>query len=139
MTFLKCIEYAMLDDRTCIQPNLYDGEFCWNMENNILGWSCLLGDIPIGAPGTSYYIVPARATDLSGLPPAFIIIGALDLFLEENLAHAKKLIASGVPTELVVYPGLVHGGNLMVPEAQLSKRILRDTIDAIRRHIGVKN
>eukprot|EP00026_Physarum_polycephalum_P011315 Phypoly_transcript_11529.p1 GENE.Phypoly_transcript_11529~~Phypoly_transcript_11529.p1 ORF type:complete len:369 (+),score=36.08 Phypoly_transcript_11529:78-1109(+) len=103
----QSIEYGMLDDRTCIRPTGDLGEFVWNPEDNRFGWSCLLGDIPIGAPDTPYYIVPGRATDLSGLPSAFVSVGALDLFLDENIEHARKLIAGGVPTELIVYPGLV--------------------------------
>jgi triacylglycerol lipase len=53
--------------------------------------------------------VPARATDLGGLPPTFISVGALDLFFEESLEYARRLVRAGVPTELHVIPGAYHG------------------------------
>jgi len=135
----QLLEYPMLDDRTCTKPPGNQGEFICKPEHIRFGWSCLLGDIPIGAPDTSPYIVPARATDLSGLPPTFIFVGSLDLFLDESIEHARKLLANGVSTELIVYPGLVHGGNVLAPDIQLSKRILRNSLDAIRRNILQKS
>jgi len=130
--------YPMLDDRTCNKDPGYTGEFVWNNEKNRYGWASLLGDIPIGAPDTSCYIVPARATDLSGMPPTFMYTGSLDLFLEENIEHARKLYASGVPTEFHVYPGLVHAGEKYAAHTELIKRVNRDSMDSIRKHIGVK-
>ena len=90
------------------------------------------------APGTadvSPFAAPARATDLSGLPPTFMICGALDLFLEEDMEYARRLIRAGVPTELHVYPGAPHGFMFM-PEAQLSRTFARDSALALARAVG---
>lgn len=102
--------YPMLDDRTCVHPDphAYVGEFVWTPHNNHFGWSALLG-VPPGSSDVSPYAAAARAQDLSGLPPAFLSVGSLDLFLEEGVEYARRLLRSGVPTELHVFPGGFHG------------------------------
>ncbi|HLY56527.1 MAG TPA: alpha/beta hydrolase [Stellaceae bacterium] len=125
--------YPMLDDRTCTasDPNPYTGEFFWTPKNNRFGWSSLLGTAP-GSAGISPYAAAARAEDLSGLPPAFISVGALDLFLEENLEYARRLMRAGVPVELHVYPGAFHAFDL-ARDAQISIAAERDSRTALRR------
>ncbi|HTH27698.1 MAG TPA: alpha/beta hydrolase [Sphingobium sp.] len=102
--------YPMLDDRTGSigDPHPYTGEFVWTAEANRLAWACLLGKAP-GGDDVSPFAAAARADDLSALPPAFIVTGALDLFVEEDMDYARRLIRAGVPTELHVYPGAYHG------------------------------
>jgi acetyl esterase/lipase len=67
------------------------------------------------------------------LPPAFIAVGALDLFVEEKVAYAQRLLAAGVPTELHVEPAAFHGFDLMVPGAAVSRRFHKAWNDALRR------
>jgi acetyl esterase/lipase len=101
--------YPMLDDRTCTRdPHPQTGEFLWTRPSNHFGWRALLGEEP-GGPNISPYAAAARAADLASLPPAFIYVGSLDLFLEENLSYAERLLRAGVPCELHVYPGAYHG------------------------------
>lgn len=123
----------MLDDRTVTldPPHPYTGEFIWTHASNRFGWTALLGQEP-GSDGISPYAAAARAENLAGLPAAFIAVGALDLFLEENMAYAQRLIRAGVPTELHVYPGVYHGFQ-MVPNAQVTQAAARDQISALRR------
>ncbi|MEZ4620757.1 MAG: alpha/beta hydrolase [Caldilineaceae bacterium] len=127
----------MLDDGTVTRnpPHPYTGEFIWTHASNRFGWTALLGQEPGGA-GVSPYAAAARAEDLADLPPAFIAVGALDLFLEENMAYAQRLIRAGVPTELHVYPGVYHGFQ-MVPNAQVTQAAARDQINALRRGLQV--
>ena len=73
------------------------------------------------------------ATDLRGLPPAYIPVGDLDLFLDENITYAQRLLAAGVPTELHVYPGAFHGFNGFVPSAEISRRFNADRDHALKR------
>jgi acetyl esterase/lipase len=79
----QCLLYPMLDDRTTDAPdeNSFAGEYVWTHADNAFAWECLLGHKP-GAQVVSQYASPARATDLAGLPPTFIWVGALDLFVE---------------------------------------------------------
>jgi acetyl esterase/lipase len=125
--------FPMLDDRTVDHPELspYLGQFVWNNAANRFGWTSLLGAAPGGAD-VSPFAAPARATDLAGLPPTFVAVGALDLFLEENLDYARRLIRAGVPTELHVYPGAPHGF-MMVAGAEVSRTFGRDSLAALGR------
>lgn len=122
--------YPMLDDRSPSSTHPVTGEFGWTRERNAFGWQCLLGREP-GGDDVSPYAAPARAETLAGLPPAFIGVGSLDLFLEEDVAYAMRLIEAGVPTELRVYPGAYHGSDL-ITEARLSKAHARDQLEALR-------
>ncbi|MBV9509495.1 MAG: alpha/beta hydrolase fold domain-containing protein, partial [Caulobacteraceae bacterium] len=123
--------YPMIDDRTTADPAPSDfaGQYVWTRESNAYGWSALLNGPP-GGPDTPAYAAAARAENLSGLPPAYIACGALDLFIDENLAFARRLIRAGVPTEVHVYPGAPHGFQ-MVPEAAVSRQAARDALVAL--------
>jgi len=125
--------YPMLDDRTVTttDPHPYTGEFIWTRDANRFGWTALLGHEPGGA-GVSPYAAPARAERLAGLPPTFISVGTLDLFLEEDIEYARRLMREGVPTELHIYPAAFHGFNLM-PTAGVAQAFTRDFTDALRR------
>jgi acetyl esterase/lipase len=124
--------YPMIDDRTAAAaPHPITGEFFWTAPHNRFGWTCLLGQAP-GASDVSPYAAAARAVDLAGLPPAFISVGALDLFLEEDLEYARRLVRAGVPAELHVYPGAYHGFDVLAA-AQVSNAANRDSLEALRR------
>src|SRR6185369_4694344 len=98
------------------------------------GWASLLGQPP-GGSDISIYAAPARAPDLSGLPRTFIATGALDLFLEENLDYARRLMRTGVPVELHVYAGAFHGFQAMIT-ADVTKRAARDSKAALARALA---
>jgi acetyl esterase/lipase len=127
--------YPMLDDRTCVakNPHPFTGEFLWTAHNNAFGWSALLGAAP-GSANVSPYAAAARADDLSGLPPTFISTGALDLFLEEDMEYARRLIRQGVPVELHVYPGAYHAFDFLT-NARIAAAARRDSLAALRRFL----
>lgn len=133
----QMLDFPMLDDRTCIdpEPHPYVGEFIWTPERNHFGWKALLDAEP-GSEGVDETAAPARAADLSGLPPAFIHVGALDLFLEENLEYARRLTRAGVPTELHVIPGAYHG-SVMAFEAPQTQLVAELRLKALARALGV--
>jgi len=130
--------YPMIDDRTCLaaDPHPYVGEFIWTPHNNHFGWSALLGGAP-GGPGVSPYAAAARAEDVSGLPPTFISTGALDLFLDEDLDYARRLMRAGVPVELHVYPGGFHAFDYD-PSAAVAQQARRDSRTALMRALRPK-
>jgi triacylglycerol lipase len=125
--------YPMIDDRTCTRPDPhpFTGEFIWPPANNRFGWAALLGHEP-GRDGVSPYAAAARADDVSRLPPTFISTAALDLFVEENIEYARRLMRAGVPVELHVYPGAFHAFNLW-PMAHVAEAARRDSREALRR------
>jgi len=127
--------YPMIDDRSAVRTDLhpYVGEFVWTQENNYFGWRSLLGAEP-GSADTSPYAAASRAKDVSGLPPTYISVGGLDLFLEENLAYADRLSRAGVPVELHVYPRAYHGF-YRATEARVTQQAERDTREALRRFL----
>ncbi|ATB31692.1 alpha/beta hydrolase [Melittangium boletus] len=130
----QSLVFPMLDDRTAsgIEPAPHLGEFIWTRESNRLGWRALLGHAPGGA-GVSPYAAPARVESVAGLPPTFIAVGALDLFLDEDVEYARRLLQAGIPTELHVYPGAYHGFMLSGPQAQVTQAFQRDYEQALRR------
>jgi acetyl esterase/lipase len=127
--------YPMIDDRTAVRKDLhpYVGEFVWTQENNYFGWRSLLGAEP-GSADVSPYAAAARAADVSGLPPTYISVGGLDLFLEENMIYAGRLSRAGVPVELHIYPGAYHGF-YRVTNARVTKQAEHDTREALRRFL----
>ncbi|WP_114226807.1 MULTISPECIES: alpha/beta hydrolase [Sphingomonas] len=126
--------YPMLDDRTCTaEPHPHAGEFIWHPANNHFGWSSLLGREP-GGDDVPPYAAPARATDLAGLPPTFISTAALDLFVDEDVDYATRLIRAGVPTELHVWPGAFHGFDLM-PGPRVADAARAASLAALRRFL----
>ncbi|MEG8022905.1 alpha/beta hydrolase [Sphingomonas aerolata] len=127
--------YPMLDDRSCTAPpHPYAGEFVWTAQSNRFGWTALLGQAP-GGDAVSPYAAPARATDLGNLPPAYIATGALDLFVEEDIDYATRLIRSGVPVELHVYPGGYHAFDIFA-DGPVSQQARRDSHEALRRALA---
>jgi acetyl esterase/lipase len=125
--------YPMIDDRN-VTPASYaiTDPRVWNRESNRLGWKAYLGRDGGGAD-VSPYAAAARATDLTNLPPAYISVGTLDLFIDENIEYAQRLIQAGVPTELHVYPGAFHGFDLFAPSARVSKQFKTDRDNALKR------
>lgn len=127
--------YPMIDDRTAVRKDLHPhvGEFVWTQGNNYFGWLSLLGREP-GSADVSPYAAASRAVDVSGLPPTYISVGGLDLFLEENMTYADRLSRAGVPVELHVYPGAYHGF-YRAPDARVTQQAARDNREALRRFL----
>lgn len=106
----QCLIYPMLDDRTgttgTVPPHV--GRLIWTAQQNRYGWAAFLGTAP-GGRHVPARAVPARTANLAGLPPAFIGVGTLDLFHDEDVEYARRLNDAGVATELIVVPGCFHG------------------------------
>jgi len=127
--------YPMLDDRTVTRhvPE-YIGQYLWTRSANRFGWSSFLGKPP-GSESVPYGAVPARVKNLAGLPPAFIGVGAIDLFVDEDIEYARRLVDAGVATELVVVPGAYHAFEYLCPDAPLSRRFVSTWMDMLRRYL----
>ena len=131
--------YPMLDDRTATKHPLHEEFFVWRTEDNITGWSAMLG-FDVEKPeeqekhgkDVSPYAVPARAKSLEGLPKTFIDVGGLDRFVEEDVAYAARMIKEGVQVELHVRPGLPHAYEALTPDIGATVRAVLDRIRAVQ-------
>lgn len=133
----QALIYPMLDDRTGSSVSAPDhvGKVLWDAEANRYGWRSFLGAEPGGrdVPAAG---VPARSTSLQGLPPTFIAVGGVDLFVDEDIAYARRLIQAGVPTELHVYPGAYHAFDRIAPQTAIARRFTADKMSALRRALA---
>lgn len=120
----QLLTYPMLDHRTgsddCPYANPVTGEFIWTRAANRFGWAALKGGYELNDDRRGWFS-PSLANDLSNLPPAYIATGSLDLFFDENLDYARRLVAAGVPVDLHSYAGAIHAFNA-IPDAALSQR-----------------
>lgn len=104
----QLLDCPMIDDRQITPSSQLDGLAIWSRESNTFGWQSYLGPL-YGSGDVPYTAAPARATDLSGLPPAYVSVGTADGFRDEDIDYALRLNQAGVPCELHVYPGACHG------------------------------
>lgn len=133
----QALTYPMLDDRTgsTVQRPRQQGALMWLPASNRFGWSSFLG-VPAGSKRVPERAVPARVRELAGLPPAFIGVGTIDLFYEEDVEYARRLAAAGVAVELAVAPGCFHGFDMM-RDAPVSARYRTHYLAALRAGLGL--
>lgn len=128
----QLLVYPMLDDRTAARSDIKPKEhLVWTNGSNRFGWASYLGTDP-GGESTPEYAVPARRQDLSGLPPAWIGIGDLDLFYGESIDYGARLRAAGVDCKLELVPGAPHAFPMLSPKAQVSKDFVSSAIDFVK-------
>ncbi|GAB1821729.1 alpha/beta hydrolase [Herbidospora sp. RD11066] len=120
----------MLDDRDdTLSAAQFEEAIVWPRGNNRFGWKAYLAemtDVPV-------YAAPARATDLSGLPPAYVDVGELEVFRDEDTLFAMRLAGAGVPVEFHLWPGAFHGFAGTSQEVPLVRRSTEEQIEALRR------
>ncbi|MEU6665722.1 alpha/beta hydrolase [Streptomyces sp. NPDC046727] len=129
----QLLMYPMLDDRNdTVSAHQMAGVDTWDRTANETGWTALLGDRR-GGPDVSPYAAPARATDLSGLPPAFLDVGSAETFRDEVVDFASRIWRCGGVAELHVWPGGFHGFDGLAPEAALSRTARASHLNWLRR------
>ncbi len=117
----------MLDDRTTVPDPEIAPFAAWSYDDNKTGWGALLGDAA-GGPHTSQYAAPARATDLTGLPAAYIEVGQLDIFRDEDLEYARRLGLAGVQVEFHLRPGVPHEFDQVAFDTDVARRAIADRL-----------
>ncbi|MBQ3456331.1 MAG: alpha/beta hydrolase [Synergistaceae bacterium] len=122
--------YSQLDYRN-ITPssNQITDHRCWCKDFNILAWKLYLANVSGDVPS---YASPAMAEDLSGLPPAYIMVGTLDPFRDEDMTYAQRLMEAGVPVELHVIAGGTHAFEGVYPESPLSVKTVNEYVNALK-------
>jgi len=126
--------YPMLDDRSAIRSDLPEDAILWSKQSNRFGWEAYLGK-PCGSSDVPPFAVPARRNDLSGLPPTWIGVGALDLFHDENVVYAQRLRAHGVDCELHISPGAFHGFDVLMPESLIAQDFIQAQITSLKKNL----
>ena len=133
----QALIYPMLDDRTGTSRPVPStiGQIIWTPKQNREGWTAMLArkpggaEVPVGA-------VPARVANLKGQPPTFIGVGSIDLFVDEDIDFARRLVNAGVPTELLVVPGAFHGFQMIAPKAAVSQQFTAALEAALARALA---
>jgi acetyl esterase/lipase len=126
----QILVFPMLDDRTTTPDPELVPFATWTYEDNVTGWSALLGD-RAGGPDVSPYAAAARATDLSGLPPTYLEVGQLDIFRDEDLDYARRLGAAGVDVEFHLHPGVPHEFDTFAWDTDVARRAVADRLRAL--------
>jgi acetyl esterase len=131
----QLLDIPVLDDRL-VTPSMqaFTDTPLWNRENARRSWAAYLGAEHDGEPPA--YAAPARATDLRGLPPAYVVTCEFDPLRDEGIAYANRLMQAGVPTELHSYPGTFHGSGSVGAGTAISDRMTADRLQALRRAVG---
>jgi acetyl esterase/lipase len=120
----------MLDDRT-LTPDPQLAQFvAWSWDDNRTAWQALLGDAA-GGPDTPASAAPARVADPAGLPPAYIEVGQLDIFRDEDLAYALRLSQAGVPVEFHLHLGVPHRFETVAFNSDVAQRAIADRVRAL--------
>jgi acetyl esterase/lipase len=137
----QLLTYPMLDDRTCHRTDIPDHPAAtWSRASNRYAWESYLGapggGPDVAAPEHPAYAAPARRADLAGLPPAWIGVGTLDLFHDEDVLYARRLEAAGVACELVVVPGAYHAFDLTAPGAPVVRDFRASQTAALQHHLA---
>lgn len=134
----QCLIYPMLDDRTGTSRHVpaHVGKITWTPERNRFGWESFLGTTA-GGRSAPKGAVPARIENLAGLPPAFIGVGSIDLFCDEDVDYAQRLNAAGVPAEMILVPGAFHGFDGMPETIGIVRWFNAAKIEALRRGLGI--
>lgn len=124
----------MIDNtNTTVSSRQYDGIGTWQREMNLLAWSCVLGDALAFSDDAPAYAAPTRAADLSGLPPAYIEVGAAETFRDEDTEYALRIWATGGQAELHVWDGGAHGFDMYMPDAEITRAALAARASWLRR------
>ncbi len=131
----QALVYPMIDDRTALRVDHGGrGRFLWTHASNRFGWTAYLGREPRMSDAPEY-AAPARREDLSGLAPAWVGVGDLDLFYDESVAYAKRLTECGVPCELVTVPGMYHGADGLAGKSTAMQEFRRSAMDHLRAYL----
>jgi acetyl esterase/lipase len=123
----QLLDAPMLDDRQITPSSREDRLPVWTREASAFGWRSYLGALS-GTDAVPATAAPARSTDLSGLPPAFVSVGSVDGFRDEAVDYATRLNQAGVPCELHVYAGAPHGYHL-AGDTHVLRRARQDMAD----------
>ncbi|TCD10339.1 alpha/beta hydrolase [Pedobacter frigidisoli] len=127
----QSLTYPMLDHRGITESSKeITNVGVWDRDMNLYGFSCYLKDVKDNIPDLA---IPILVDDLSNLPQTFVAVGTMDVLRDEAIEYAQKLAASGVITELHIYPGMTHVFDALVPDSKAAKDFNAARISAFKR------
>jgi acetyl esterase/lipase len=130
----QALIYPMLDDRSALRDHGDRGRFMWTPASNLFGWTAYLGREP-RLEDAPEYAAASRRENLSGLAPAWVGVGDLDLLYDESVDYAKRLKAAGVPCELVTVPGMYHGADGVALKAPAMRAFRKSVTEFLLQHL----
>jgi acetyl esterase/lipase len=130
---VQILNYPVIDDRMDT-PSMrsFDATPLWTSGASADMWQHYLGD-PDGRGEVSAYAAPGRATDLSSLPPAYVLTAELDPLRDEGIDYARRLMEAAVPTELHTVAGACHGFDIIAAGGTLGQRAIEEQVRALVR------
>lgn len=129
----QCLIYPMLDDRNDTASALeFEDVASWGGRTNRAAWKAVLGS-RAGGPDVPAYAAPSRAKSLRGLPPTLLQVGDLEVFRDENIEYAQRLVKDGVACEFHMHPGVYHAADMFNPGTALAERMRSERFSALRR------
>ena len=131
----QVLVYPMLDDRT-VEQAWVDGRnaLVWPRESNRYAWNAYLGGRTADSEPPPY-AAPARTEDLAGVAPAWIGVGDIDLFHDEDVAYAERLLLAGVTCKLRVEPGLFHAADAIFTKNPKTRAFRADALDTLAQFL----
>ena len=131
----QLLTYPMLDDRTALHRDIDDSNSpTWSQKSNRFGWASYLGK-NYGMDEMPAYSVPARHEDLTGSPPAWIGVGTLDVFYEEDMMYAQRLKEAGIECDLNIVEGAFHGFDVFDQELSIVQDFRKSQIAALKKYL----
>jgi acetyl esterase/lipase len=121
----------MLDDRTQEPDPEIAANVLWSYDDSATAWPALLGE-KAGGPDVPATAAPARLEDATGLPPAYIEVGQIDVFRDEDLAYATKLSRAGMPVEFHLHPGAPHEFDSIAFDSDVARRAIADRVRVLK-------
>lgn len=117
--------YPMLDDRgKSFSVSQFDGVGVWDRISNKTGWSAMLGDDHASREDISPYIAPARTEEVSGLPPAYLEVGVVEIFRDETIEYANRIWRAGGEATLHVWGGAFHACDVFAPHTAVAQQMI---------------
>ena len=130
----QLLEIPVTDDRlNTPSSKLISDIRVWNYGIALKAWEGYLGELEGETPA---YAAPNRATDLSNLPPAYVMVSDQDILRDEGIEYAQRLMQAGVMTELHVYPGTFHGFEIFAPKASITQQFISERLAVLKKGLS---
>jgi acetyl esterase/lipase len=127
--------YPILDDRMQTESSRNNNAPVWNSWANRHCWNRYLGDLKANKKEIPAYAAPARANDLSAMPPTITMVGSVEVFRDEVVDFVERLRQVDVPVEFRLFEGCYHSFEVLALDASISKEAWSFLFEAFGRYM----